>query len=46
MLLGLQDYVLLDTKESDRYEGGSRWWKRDAEISEDSEEREGGPVER
>lgn len=24
MLLGLQDYVLLDRKESDRYEGGSR----------------------
>lgn len=45
MLLGLQDYVLLDRKERDKREG-EPVWKRDAEINEESEEREGSLVER
>lgn len=40
MLLGLQDYVLLDRKERDRREDEPAW-KRDARVSEESEDREG-----
>jgi len=42
MLLGLQDYVLLDRQERDRRVGEPAW-KRDAGVREESEGREGEP---